>query len=451
MLIICYLVFIKGYINTMKPLTSICKNGTNSRVCAIIGSQWGDEGKGKLTDILSGSYDICARFNGGNNAGHTIVVDNKKYAFHLLPSGMLNPNILNLIGNGVVVNLNSLKQELQGLIDKQIPHNLVISDRAHLVFNSHIEADAEQEKQAGDASLGTTRKGIGPTYATKCRRTGLRVGDLMYMDTFMDKYRFLMKTMNKEVDNDEVNRIKLIREYLIEKKMIVDTVSIINKAHYSGKRILLEGANATMLDIDFGTYPYVTSSPTSIGGVMTGLGIAPNKLETIVGITKSYTTRVGEGPFPSECLGAEAHIGKELGNIGHEFGTTTGRPRRIGWLDTQVVRYTNAINGFTSINLTKLDVLSTLKQIKIVTGYKTKEGKTYEDLFPANIEHLAELTPVTETLPGWESNIDRVTEYSKLPTNCKKYVERVEQLIQVPISWIGTGPERESMILKDKI
>lgn len=437
----------------MKSTVHYCKSGLKSRVCAIIGSQWGDEGKGKLSDILAEKYDICARFNGGNNAGHTIVVGDKKFAFHALPSGVLNPKCLNVIGNGVVLNLESLKQEIDKLVSANIKPNLKISDRAHLTFKLHVEADAEQEQLAGSSSIGTTKKGIGPTYAAKARRTGLRIGDLLHKETLDAKIDWLFRNsgINPADYKDNIEGIKQVGEYLIKENMITDTVELVNEAYSQRKRILLEGANATMLDLDFGTYPYVTSSSTSIGGVMTGLGLNPFKIESVVGITKSYTTRVGSGPFPSEILD-DPEINKEILSIGREFGTTTGRARRIGWCDTQLLKYTNTINGFTSINLTKLDVLSTQKSLKIAIGYKYRtDGRPYTGLFPANLEHLAELEPIYEVLPGWESDISGISEYEKLPRNCRSYVERLEELIGVPISWIGTGPERSSMIIRDNI
>lgn len=432
-------------------MKTICKSGIKSRVCSIIGSQWGDEGKGKLTDILSDKYDIVARFNGGNNAGHTIVANGKKYAFHLLPSGVLIPTVTNIIGNGVVVNLEALKKEIDNLEKENIKPNLLISDRAHIVFNSHIEMDISQENLLGKSSLGTTRKGIGPAYSTKARRIGLRVGDIIDYDSFIEKYNFMNKSVGCNPNKDELDRLKSIRSYLIDKKMITDTVFLINEAYNSRKRILCEGANATMLDIDFGTYPFVTSSSTSIGGVMTGLGLSHNKLETVIGITKAYTTRVGEGPFPTECVDKDEEVGIELRKEGFEFGTTTGRPRRIGWMDTKVVRYTNIINGFTSINLTKLDVLSKLKSIKIGVGYKFKKGgNKYNGSYPSTLTELGSVEPIYEEVPGWCSDIKSITTYENLPINCRNYVERVEELVGVPIKWIGTGPDRKDMILREK-
>jgi adenylosuccinate synthase len=435
----------------MKSLTNYCKTGLKSRTCAVIGSQWGDEGKGKLTDILAEKYDVCARFNGGDNAGHTIVVGKKKFAFHLLPSGILNPKCLNVIGNGVVVNLKSLKKELKSLDDSGIDYDgrLIISNRAHLTLQAHIEADIEQETASKEKMIGTTKKGIGPCYSTKARRTGVRVCDLFYWESFVEKYNNLIKSFGKDPTQyqEELDTLKEITEFLKKHNMVRDTVTLINEAYHNHKRILAEGANATLLDIDFGTYPYVTSSSTSVGGVMIGLGLPPKKLETIVGISKAYTTRVGAGPFPTECVGEDQAVGDDIGARGFEFGVTTGRKRRVGWFDANVLRYSNMINAFSSINLTKLDILSPLKQIKIGIGYKYADGRKYVG-FPASLEELATLTTEYEVLPGWESDISNITEYDKLPTNCKAYVERIEELIGIPISWIGTGPERNSTIMK---
>jgi adenylosuccinate synthase len=436
----------------MRSIANHCKTGLKSRVSAVIGSQWGDEGKGKLTDILAEKYDVCARFNGGDNAGHTIVVGKQKFAFHILPSGMLNSNCLNLLGNGVVINLRSLKEEL-GTLDKagvDYKGRLFLSDRAHLTVGVHVEADIAQETDSKEKSIGTTKRGIGPSYATKARRTGLRVCDLVYWESFVQKYNNLIKSFGKDPSNykEELDQIKSIREYIIKNEMIRDSVKLIHDAFSNHKRILAEGANATLLDIDYGTYPYVTSSSTSIGGVLTGLGLPPNKIETIIGIAKAYTTRVGSGPFPSECIGEETHIGEDIRTRGFEFGATTGRKRRVGWFDSNVVRYSNMINGFSSINLTKLDILSPLKQIKVGVGYKYNDGRKYEGSFPASLEELAQLELEYEVLPGWETDISKITEYDKLPSNAKAYVERLEELIEIPITWIGVGPERKSTIMK---
>lgn len=300
----------------MKSVINQCKTGLKSRFCAVIGSQWGDEGKGKLTDILAENYDICARFNGGDNAGHTIYVEKKKFAFHIIPSGILNQKCVNVLGNGVVINLMGLREELKNLDKNDIDYKgrLLISDRAHLTLKAHIDSDADQEAALSDKMIGTTKKGIGPTYSTKARRSGLRICDLQDWDTFRGKYENVIKSLNKDVSSykDEFDQIRETREFLISHNMIKDTISVIHEAYSNKKRILAEGANATLLDIDFGTYPYVTSSSTSIGGVMTGLGLPPQFIETTVGIAKAYTTRVGSGPFPTECIDDETHIGEDI-------------------------------------------------------------------------------------------------------------------------------------------
>jgi adenylosuccinate synthase len=436
-------------------MKTICKTGKKSQVCAILGSQWGDEGKGKLTDFLAGGYDICARFNGGNNAGHTVIANGKKYAFHILPSGILSEKTINVLGNGVVINLRSLQTELLNITNSGIKPNLLVSDRAHIIFNAHIESDKNQEIAAGDGRgfIGTTKKGIGPSYSTKARRTGLRIGDLLHMESFQSKYDYLHKTLgfdpNTPECKQELEEIKQFGSYLKEKKLIGDSVQLVNEAYNNKKRILCEGANAPMLDIDFGSYPYVTSSSTSVGGIMTGLGLNHQKLETVIGVTRAYMIRVGEGPFPTECLEDEQEVAHHLREEGHEYGTTTGRPRRIGWFDTQIVKFTNVINGYTSLNFTKVDVLSKQKSLKLGIGYKYKNGGKYTGLFPATLEELAQLEPIYEILPGWECDISNITEYDKLPTNCKRYIERIEELVGVPISWVGTGRERTQLVLKE--
>lgn len=434
-------------------LSKACKSGLKSRFCAVLGGQWGDEGKGKLTDILAQKYDICARFNGGDNAGHTIVHDGQKFAFHILPSGMLNEKCLNVLGNGTVVNISSLEHELKQLNERNVcyKNRLVVSSRAHLIVKDHVKKDGQLEGLSGDKKLGTTNKGIGPTYAAKAYRTGLRIGDLVYWDSFLEKYNRLRISngLERVENNEELDNLKRQREFLINNNMITDTVDLLNQAIKSEKRVLAEGANACMLDIDYGTYPYVTSSSCSVGGIFSGLGVAPKALETAVGIVKAYTTRVGEGPFPSEMKGEEEELGIDIRTRGFEKGVTTGRNRRIGWLDLGVVKYTNTINGYNSINLTKLDILDPLPSIKIGVGYRNKKtGAVWKGSFPSTLEELDEFECLWETLPGWEEDISSIKEYEKLPKNCKKYIERIEQFLKVPVSWIGTGPDREQMIVK---
>ncbi|KAL2708637.1 Adenylosuccinate synthetase [Kluyveromyces marxianus] len=430
-------------------------------VNVVLGSQWGDEGKGKLVDLLVGKYDIVARSAGGNNAGHTIVVDGVKYDFHMLPSGLVNPNCQNLIGNGVVIHIPSFFEELENLEKKGLKNarsRLFISSRAHLVFDFHQRTDKLRELELSGASkdgknIGTTGKGIGPTYSTKASRSGIRVHHLVNDDpnaweVFETRYRRLLETRQKrygpfEYDADEeLRRYKVYKEQL--KHFVVDSIPFLHNAIELNKKILVEGANALMLDIDFGTYPYVTSSNTGIGGVITGLGLPPRTIEKIFGVVKAYTTRVGEGPFPTEQLN---EYGDKLQTIGAEYGVTTGRKRRCGWLDLVVLKYSTLINGFTSLNITKLDVLDTFKEIKIAVSYSYK-GKKLES-FPEDLLILANVDVEYVTLPGWEQDITKITEYEDLPENAKKYLKFIEDFLEVPIEWVGTGPSRDSMLHKD--
>jgi len=356
-----------------------CKSGLNSRFCVILGSQWGDEGKGKLVDILAKDYDVCARFNGGANAGHTVVADGHKYAFHLLPCGILYQKCVNVLGNGVVVHIPTMFEELEQLDKNGIDYKgrLLISDRAHLVSDILIQADGMLEQQKGKAAIGTTKRGIGPTYASKALRIGLRVGDLADWTRFREKYDTFVKEVSYlyRIDNfdsrKELDQLRTLSERMSKDRMIIDSIEYMSKALTGGKRIIAEGANATMLDMDFGTYPYITSSSTTVGGVCTGLGVPPQVVETNIGIMKAYTTRVGGGPFPTELLD---ETGVRLQKVGFEFGATTGRPRRCGWLDLNVVKFSNKINGLTSINMTKLDVLSGIPKIQVAVNYEL-DGK----------------------------------------------------------------------------
>jgi len=425
-------------------------SGYNSQVCAILGGQWGDEGKGKLVDILAGKFDIVGRFNGGSNAGHTIVVDGKKFPFHLLPCGMLYQDTINVIGNGVVLHPPTLFRELKTLDDNDVDYTgrLKISDRAHLVFECHNIIDGIQEASLKDKNIGTTKKGIGPCYASKATRNGLRVGDLEDFELFEKKLRNLYATLQKQYDfeydvNEEIERYRHYRDILVP--MTIDSVTYMNQAYKEGKTILAEGANAALLDIDFGTYPFVTSSPTTAGGICTGLGISPNKIQTTFGIVKAYTTRVGEGPFPTELL---CETGEAMRAEGHEFGTTTGRPRRCGWLDIPVAAYSNLINGYTSINITKLDVLSILSEIKIGVSYSVDGKELPHGHMPSTLARLGAVTVNYETMPGWEVDISDIRTFEELPVNAQNYILRIEELLDVPVSWIGTGPGREQMATK---
>jgi len=420
------------------------------KIDVVLGAQWGDEGKGKLVDMLSQTYDVCARVAGGSNAGHTIVVDGVKYKFHLLPSGILNPDAIGIVGNGVVVHLPSFLTELDGLAKEGVDHKgrVFISDRAHMVFDFHQTVDGSLEDRLGRNKIGTTKKGIGPAYASKISRNGVRVGDLRDWDYFEERFRALAEHHMRsyeglKIDIDgQLAYYKSIAPQILE--MTCDTIQLTNQKYNEGKKILVEGANAAMLDIDFGTYPYVTSSNPSVGSVMTGLGVSPKKLGGIYGTVKAYCTRVGEGPFPTE-LNVLIGEGSHLATVGHEFGTTTGRPRRCGWLDLPQLLYSITINGYTSINLTKLDVLSGLKEIPLGVAYKSKDGK-YLDTMPACLKQLKDVEVEYEVMPGWDEDITKCRRFEDLPPNCQKYVKRIEEICGVPIRWIGVGPNRLDVI-----
>ena len=423
---------------------------THHGIDVVLGAQWGDEGKGKLVDLLSQDYDVCARVAGGSNAGHTIVVEGKKYKFHLLPSGVLNPNATCVIGNGVVIHLPSFLNELDTLKESGVDYQgrVYVSDRAHIVFDFHQEVDGRQEHQLGRNKIGTTKKGIGPAYASKISRNGLRIGDLRHWDYFERRFRELaaqhVSSYNGlEIDVDEqLKYYKKVAQRVND--MTIDTIEFTNQQYHDGKKILVEGANATMLDIDFGTYPYVTSSNPSIGSVLTGLGVSPRKLRGIYGTVKAYCTRVGEGPFPTELPLKEGSPGLHFSQVGAEYGTTTGRSRRCGWLDIPQMKYSANINGFTSLNLTKVDVLTGLPEVKIGKAYKY--NGQYLSTMPASLEILSKVEVEYEVMPGWTEDISQCKSFSDLPMNCQKYILRVQELIGVPIRWIGVGPNRADVI-----
>ncbi|KAJ6482856.1 AMPSase 1 [Mycena vitilis] len=420
----------------------------------VLGSQWGDEGKGKLVDILAADADICARCAGGNNAGHTIVVPvngvRTTFAFHLLPSGLVNPSCTGLIGNGVVVHVPSFFDELDALQAQGLDctGRLFVSDRAHLVFDFHQIVDGLKEVELGGSSIGTTKKGIGPAYSGKASRSGLRVHHLFDPATFADKFRKLVENRFKryghfEYDTEgEILRYQTLAARL--KPYVIDSVVYLHEALAAGKRVLVEGANAAMLDLDFGTYPFVTSSATTVGGVCTGLGLPPRAIGRTIGVVKAYTTRVGGGPFPTEQLN---DVGTHLQNVGHEVGVTTGRARRCGWLDLVVLRHSCLINGYDSLNLTKLDILDGLPEIQVAVAYKDKDGAVLPS-FPADLGVLAQVQVEYVTLPGWDESIAKVRRYEELPENCRKYVEFIEEFLKVPVEWIGVGPERDAMLSK---
>lgn len=417
----------------------------------VLGSQWGDEGKGKLVDMLSQEYDVCARVAGGSNAGHTIVVEGKKYKFHLIPSGILNEKATCVIGNGVVIHLPSFLKEIEGLTKSGInaEGRILLSDRAHIVFDFHQMVDGITEKGLGRHKIGTTKKGIGPAYASKISRNGIRIGDLKNFDFFEMRFRSLAESHMRaypglEIDIEgQLAYYKSIADRVCA--MTTDTIEYTNDAYDTGKRILIEGANATMLDIDFGTYPYVTSSNPSIGSVLTGLGVSPKKIHGIYGTTKAYCTRVGEGPFPTELeREVPGSIGEHLGVVGAEWGTTTGRSRRVGWLDIPQMRYSTLINGFTALNLTKLDVLTGLAEVKIGRAYK-HNGKILNTM-PSCLKTMSEIEVIYETLPGWSEDISKAKKFEDLPVNAQRYALRVQELLGVPIRWIGCGAGRLDMV-----
>lgn len=425
---------------------------TLGNVTAIIGTQWGDEGKGKLVDILAEKYDWIVRATGGANAGHTIYVNEKKFVFHQVPSGALQLNTKMIIGNGCVINLPSLAEEIQLLTNEGISlvGRFFISDRANLVCDYHKKIDVLQEEMKGGKKIGTTGRGIGPAYSDKINRMGLRVGELINWERFEEHYRSNLAHIQKMYPalehnaEEELLDFKKHREKLLP--YITDTVSLLHAQTLAGKRILLEGANATMLDVDHGTYPFVTSSNASIGGIVTGTGMPPRQIDSIIGILKAYTTRVGTGPFPSEL---DNETGEYLRTKGGEFGSTTGRPRRCGWMDTMVARYAVMINGLTHINLTKLDVLTGLETLRIVTGYKVN-GKSLES-FPSDLDQLyiengMELEYIE--MPGWTEPLDAYTSFEQLPANAQAYVKKLEDIIGLPMTFIGVGYNRNQLITK---
>ncbi|KAF2702654.1 Adenylosuccinate synthetase [Pleomassaria siparia CBS 279.74] len=417
-------------------------------VTVVLGAQWGDEGKGKLVDILAHDSQLCCRAQGGNNAGHTIVANGVTYDFHILPSGLVNPSCFNIIGSGCVVHIPSFFKELEALEKHGLKTEgrIFISDRAHVVFDIHQMVDGLEEVELGNGFIGTTKKGIGPTYSTKMTRSGLRVCDLFDEEIFEQKFRRMVHGFQKRFGDllkydveEEITKYKELRVKLQD--YVVDQIPLLASAKEKNSKILVEGANALMLDIDYGTYPFVTSSNTGLGGVLTGLSLGWRSLKEVVGVVKAYTTRVGSGPFPTEQLN---EIGEKLQQVGHEVGVTTGRKRRCGWLDLVVVKHSHAVNDYTSFNLTKLDVLDDFEEIKVATSY-SHNGQRLES-FPANPEILAQLEVQYETLPGWKSPTTGAKSFYDLPVNARKYIDFIEKFTGVKVKWIGVGPAREHMI-----
>lgn len=418
----------------------------------LVGAQWGDEGKGKATDLLGPDIDYVVKFNGGNNAGHTVVIDGEKYALHLLPSGILTPGVTPVIGNGVVVDLSVLMEELDGLDARGIDTSrLRISANAHVIASYNTTMDKVGERFLGKRKIGTTGRGIGPTYADKMNRVGIRVQDLFDESILRQKVEAALVSKN-QVLTKLYNRRAIEAEEVVQellsyvdrlRPMVADTSLEISEALDAGKVVLCEAGQATLLDVDHGTYPYVTSSNATAGGACTGAGIPPTRVDRVIAILKAFTTRVGEGPFPTEL---HDEVGDRLREIGHEFGTTTGRPRRIGWLDVVIGRYATRINGVTDFVITKLDNLDTFEQIPVCVAYEIN-GQRVEEM-PVSQSDFHHATPVYEVLPGWKEDITGCRTFDELPDNARRYVEFVEQQIGARVSVIGVGPGRDEVIVR---
>jgi adenylosuccinate synthase len=415
----------------------------------IVGAQWGDEGKGKIVDFLTQKADVVARYQGGNNAGHTVVIGSEKYVLHLIPSGILHKGTRCIIGNGVVIDPRALLEEMDTLKSRNfnVAGNLFISQNAHIIMPYHIAIELEQEKSK---KIGTTGRGIGPSYTDKTARQGIRAIDLLRPELFREKLRANLAVFNYLLENlykaAPLKEEAIFDEYMGYAKQlskyIVDASLLINKDIVDGKNILLEGAQGTLLDIDHGTYPYVTSSNTISGGACTGLGIAPTRINRILGIAKAYTTRVGEGPFPTEL---DCELGETIRQYGGEFGATTGRPRRCGWLDIVALRYAVTINGFTGIGLTKMDILDNMEKINICVGYKY-EGKIYEN-FQTDLEILSRCEPVYIEMDGWKESTVGLTDFGALPANAKAFIKKIEELLTISVDIISTGRKRDEIIV----
>ncbi|MBL6666904.1 MAG: adenylosuccinate synthase [Flavobacteriaceae bacterium] len=418
----------------------------------LLGLQWGDEGKGKIVDVLTESYDIIARFQGGPNAGHTLEFEGIKHVLHTIPSGIFHPSAINLIGNGVVIDPVIFKKELENLAPYEIDFStkLLISKKAHLILPTHRLLDAASEASKGKAKIGSTLKGIGPTYMDKTGRNGMRVGDIL-TKSWKDRYRTLTQkhikmldfhNVDLEYDLDELETQFFESIETLKKCQIVDSENYLHKAQDAGKKILAEGAQGSLLDVDFGTYPFVTSSTTTAAGACTGLGVAPNKIKEVFGIFKAYTTRVGSGPFPTELFD---EVGERIAKVGHEFGATTGRARRCGWIDLVALKYAIRVNGVTQLMMMKGDVLSGIDTIKVCNQYKTEEGLI--DHFPFDINDKS-ISPVYLEIPGWEEDLTQINTVEKLPKNFTDYIHFLERELDTPIKIVSVGPDRKQTILR---
>ncbi|MFJ5771943.1 adenylosuccinate synthase [Psychrobacillus sp. NPDC093180] len=412
----------------------------------VVGTQWGDEGKGKITDFLSENAEVIARYQGGNNAGHTIIFGGETYKLHLIPSGIFYEDKISVIGNGMVVDPRALVKEIKGLHDRGVKtDNLRISNRAHVILPYHIKQDEVEEARRGANKIGTTGKGIGPAYMDKAARVGIRIADLLDYEVFKEKLELNLAEKNRMFEKFYETEGFTVEEILEEfygygkeiEKYVTDTSKVLNDALDEGRRVLFEGAQGVMLDIDQGTYPFVTSSNPVAGGVTIGAGVGPTKISHVVGVCKAYTSRVGDGPFPTELFD---DVGSQIREVGKEYGTTTGRPRRIGWFDTVVIRHAVRVSGLTDLTVNSIDVLTGLDTVKICTAYKYKDELITE--YPANLRMLAECEPVYEELPGWNEDITKCKTLDELPANARHYLERIAQLTGVQISIFSVGPDR---------
>ncbi len=422
----------------------------------VVGLQYGDEGKGKITDVLSAKSDYVVRFQGGDNAGHTVYAGEEKFVLHLLPSGVLQCPGKCFIANGVVVNPKSFLKEIAQIEEKGMrTDHVFISRRAHVIMPYHLLLDQYREEEEGGTQIGTTKKGIGPCYEDKIARIGIRMVDLLNPEVLAEKIRKNLKIKNslfeKYFDKPALDFDEIYNEFIeIGKKLqdrIVDTEVELNHAIHDGKNILFEGAQALMLDIDFGTYPYVTSSSPSTGGVCAGAGVPPTSLQNLIGVAKAYTTRVGNGPFPTELLD---ELGEQMRATGHEYGATTGRPRRTGWLDLVSLKHATMINGINNLVITKLDVLSGIPTLKVATQYRTEDNKVI-DYFTSSTTKLYDYEPIYEELPGWEEDISHARSYDELPQNAKNYIEFIEKYLGINVYLVSVGPERTQNIIRKEL